>query len=190
MSSAPALKKMSVDEYLSFEETTLEKHEFYQGEVFAMAGASVNHNRIVRNTIAILDNFLREKHCEVFPSDLKIYIEEYGLFNYPDLSIVCGVIEKWNDRNDTITNPVVIIEVLSKDTEAYDRGNKFRFYRAIPTLKEYILISSTEMLVEKFSLQHNRLWSLLPNDKVSGELVIDAIGFSCPLKELYRDVAF
>lgn len=114
MTAVPAPKFISIEDYLLSEEEVREKHEYYQGEVFAMAGGSIAHNRIVRNLLTELDNFLKDRNCEVFPSDLKIHNEANTLFTYPDLSIVCGELNCWNKRNDTITNPAVIIEVLSK----------------------------------------------------------------------------
>ncbi len=132
MGVVPASKRISVEEFLILEESSDIKHEYYQGEIFAMAGGTIQHNQIVRNSLTAIDNFLREKNCQVFPSDLKIHIEANSLFTYPDLSIVCGEPRRWNDRNDVITNPLIIIEVLSKKTENYDRGQKFKLYRVSP----------------------------------------------------------
>src|SRR5690349_19758494 len=119
MSAIPASKYISIEDYLAAEEIALEKHEYYKGEVFAMAGAGIAHNRIVRNTSTEIDSFLRDKDCEIFPSDLRIFIESNSLFTYPDLAIFCEPIKLYENRTDTSTNPVVIIEVLSKSTQDY-----------------------------------------------------------------------
>lgn len=188
MSATPALKYISIEEYLESEEDALEKHEYYEGEVFTMAGGTIAHNRIVRNVLTSVDSFLKDKACEVFPSDLKIHIEPNTLFTYPDLSIVCGELEKWNNRNDVITNPVVLIEVLSKKTQGYDRGQKFKLYRDISSLKEYILISSLDVLVERYTKQASSFWNFRETKNPDDKFIIETIDFSCPIKDLYRNV--
>jgi Uma2 family endonuclease len=190
MSAVPATKYISIEDYLAAEETAEVKHEYYQGEVFAMAGGSIAHNRIVRNVLAALDNFLKGKGCEVFPSDLKVHNEANTLFTYPDISIVCGKPERWANRNDTITNPAVLIEVLSKSTQGYDRGQKFHLYRSIPSLKEYILISSTEIFVERYTKQATGFWNFRETSNPEDNFQVETIDFSCPIKELYRNVEF
>lgn len=190
MSAVPAPKFISIEEYLLMEEDSEIKHEYYRGEVFAMAGGTIAHNRIVRNVLTSLDNFLNGKDCEVFPSDLKIHIEANTLFTYPDISIVCEKLERWNDRNDTITNPTVIIEVLSKKTRNYDRGEKFKLYRRLPSLKEYILVSSMEISVERFTKQETGVWNFREITNPDELVSIETIGFSIPIKEFYRNVIF
>ena len=190
MSAVPATKLISIDEYLAQEEESEVKHEYYQGEIFAMAGGTIAHNQIVRNTSTAVDNFLREKNCQVFPSDLKIHIEANSLFTYPDLSVVCGEPQRWNNRNDTITNPVVLIEVLSKKTQNYDRGEKFKLYRGLPSLKEYILISSLEILVERYTKKENGFWTFRETANPDDAFQIETIDFTCLVKELYRNVSF
>ncbi len=190
MSATPVVKYISIEEYLQSEEAADGKHEYYQGEIFAMAGGTIPHNRIVRNTLTALDNFLKGKNCEVFPSDLKIHIEPNTLFTYPDINIVCGEPEKWNNRNDVITNPIVLIEVLSKKTQVYDRGQKFKLYRDIPSLKEYILISSLEVLIERYTKQSTGFWNFRETKNSDDAFIIEAIDFTCPVKDLYRNVSF
>lgn len=190
MSAVPAPKFMSIEEYLLMEEDSETKHEYYNGEIFDMAGGTIPHNQIVRNTLTAVDNFLKEKNCQVFPSDLKIHIEANTLFTYPDVSIVCGELERWNNRNDVITNPVVIIEVLSKKTQNYDRGKKFKLYRSLSSLKEYLLISSMEVSVERFTKQETGFWNFRETTNTEDLAHIETIGFSCPVKDLYRNVSF
>lgn len=190
MSAVPATTFISIEEYLEQEETALEKHEYYYGEVFAMAGGTVNHNTIMGNTLSEINQFLKGKACRVFPSDLKVQIEANSLFTYPDISLVCGPLERWKNRDDVITNPVVIIEVLSRSTENYDRGQKFKLYRAIPSLQEYILISSTEALVEHYKKQAAHAWTLNEKKGLENSLEIETVQFSCALSDIYRDVSF
>jgi len=190
MSAVPAPKYTSIDDYLLMEDESEEKHEYCQGEVFAMVDGSISHNQIVRNALSAIDGFLRDKNCQIFPSDLKIHNEANNLFTYPDLSIVCGELKRWNKRNDTITNPVVVIEVLSKKTKNYDRGEKFRLYRSLPTLKEYILVSSQEISIERYIKQETSFWNFRETTNPEDLFQIESINFSCTVNELYRNVSF
>ena len=130
----PILLNKTIEEYLEFEDASDEKDEYYQGEIFTMAGGTIDHNRVIRNTITSIDQYLKNKTCQLYPSDLKVYIEANSLYTYPDVSIICDAPEFYLDRNDTILNPSVIIEVLSPGTKDYDRGGKFVLYRQIPSL--------------------------------------------------------
>ena len=190
MSAVPVIKLLSIEEYLTLEEEAEEKHEYYQGELFAMAGGTIAHNQIVTNTVGEIHSFLKGKSCQVFESNQKIYVEAATLFTYPDVSIVCDELERWNNRNDIITNPIVIVEVLSKKTQNYDRGNKFKFYRSLPSLKEYILVSSLEVLVERYTKQSSGFWNLREAFNPEEDFLIESINFSCSIKELYRKVTF
>ncbi len=188
MSAAPILK-YSIAEYLASEEKSLEKHEYYQGEIFAMAGASIEHNEIVSNTHIAIGSFLSKTgKCKIYPSDLKIHIEANSLFTYPDLSIICSKIETLENHKDIVTNPSVIVEVLSPSTQDYDRGGKFKLYRDIPSLKEYILISSTEMLVEKYDKQIDGSWTLHEYKKENDIFIIPSIEMEIDVKTVYHSV--
>lgn len=190
MSAVPAPKYISVEDYLLLEEAAEEKHEYYEGEIFAMAGGTIPHNQICTNAVGELYAFLKDRNCQVFPSDQRIHCPANGFFTYPDASIVCGEIERLQKRNDTILNPVVIVEVLSKRTKSYDRGEKFKLYRSIPSLKEYVLISSLEVLVERYTKQANGFWYFREQTGLDDKFEIENIGFSCPLQTLYRNVSF
>ncbi|WP_158069932.1 Uma2 family endonuclease [Cnuella takakiae] len=181
---------MSLAEYLQMEETAVEKSEYYKGEVFGMSGGSIAHNTISTNTTALLWNFLRDKPCRVFNSDQKVRIEANSLITYPDVSVLCGEPELWNNRTDMILNPSVIIEVLSPSTAGYDQGDKFKLYRDIPPLKEYILIASTEQMVQRYVKQAPHHWAFSDTRDAEGLFQVETIGFSCPVKELYRNVDF
>ncbi len=190
MSAIPILK-YSIAEYLEAEEKSVEKNEFYQGEIFAMVGASIAHNHIVRNVLVAVGNFLSKKgSCNVFPSDLRIYIEANSLFTYPDVSIICGEIETLENYKDNVTNPTVLIEVLSPSTADYDRGGKFKLYRDIPSLKEYILISSTEILIEKYEKQTDGTWVLHEYKQGSDLFKITNIGLDILVNSFYENVVF
>ncbi len=190
MNTAPILKYTD-EEYLALEEKSLEKHGFYQGEIFAMAGASIEHNQVVKNTLFSIEEYLRKSNrCQIFPSDLKIHSLGNSLYTYPDLSIICGEIERLENHKNIVTNPTVLIEVLSESTQDYDRGGKFKLYRDIPSLKEYILISSLEIQIEKYNKQIDSTWVLHEYKRVEDLVEIISINFSLPVIELYRNVIF
>ena len=136
-----ALKKelLSATEYLTIERAAPTKSEFYDGEMFAMAGGTAVHSLIGTNAAIEFGNKLRGKKCVPYNADLRIQVQATGLFTYPDLSVICGPLQ-FADGDDTVTNPSLIVEVLSPSTEAYDRGQKFLQYRQIPTLREYLLV--------------------------------------------------
>ncbi len=129
-------------EYLALEQVATDKNEFYQGEIFAMSGGTPDHSVIAVNLTAELRQALAAKPCRVFNSDMRLSIPRSNLFTYPDVMVVCGKIQYAENRKDTITNPLVIGEVLSDSTREYDRDKKFNFYRQIPGLQEYVLIES------------------------------------------------
>lgn len=125
------------------------KHEYYDGEIFAMAGASLRHNEITANVLSEFRGSLREKDCGAYGSDLRI-LTPGGLYTYPDISVIYGEVQLQPDRPDTAINPIVIVEVLSEATEEYDRGERFTLYQSIPMLRHYIVISQSEILVDHF----------------------------------------
>ncbi|MGZ8552856.1 MAG: Uma2 family endonuclease, partial [Chitinophagaceae bacterium] len=135
---APKYNYVSPEQYLEMERAAETKHEYYKGEVFAMSGASWQHNVIAKNINTIVLPFLKGKPCDMFGSDLRIHIPENSLYTYPDFSIICGKPETTDDQKDTVVKPSVLIEILSKSTKDYDRGTKFNLYRSISTLNEYI----------------------------------------------------
>src|SRR5262249_35971657 len=128
-------------EYLELEEASNTKHEFLDGEIYAMAGGSPDHASLAAAVTTALLNQLRDKPCRVFSSDLRVRVLATGLATYPDITVVCGTLERDPESEVTVVNPVVLVEVLSKRTETYDRGEKFDHYRHIPSLKEYVLVA-------------------------------------------------
>lgn len=180
---------MTSEEYLTFERASLDiKHEFYDGEVFAMVGASRHHNRINVNLTREIGNKLKDDdfHCEVFSNDMRVKIPDEK-YTYPDLVITCGDAQFEDDEFDTLTNPVVIIEILSDSTERFDRTKKFFHYRKIPTLKEYILVSQHECWVEKYTCQ-NDIWGYQSYEELDQTLTIVSANCELPLSEIYLNV--
>jgi Uma2 family endonuclease len=183
-------KTFTIAEYLEMEAASLEKNEYYQGEIFAMSGALLPHNIIAVNILGYLHQKLKGKSCRPFNSDMRIHVKENTLFTYPDISVVCGKPETLNDDNFNLLNPTVIVEVLSKSTKSYDRGDKFKLYRDIPTLKEYILIDSLSVFVETFRLNKNNHWELEEYKEVEEVLTVPSLNISIPLIEIYEGMDF
>lgn len=181
-------QKFTIEEYLAMEEVATEKHEYYRGEIFAMSGSKVPHNRISGNLYAMLHQKLKGKKCRPYNSDQRIHIEANTLFTYPDISVVCGEDVTLNDDDWNILNPAVIIEVLSPSTKNYDRGEKFKLYRGIPTLKEYILVDSENMNIEIFRLNASNHWELEEYDSSDELLYIKTIDEKIALEDIYTDV--
>ncbi len=181
-------EKFSIEEYLRMENTEVVKHEYYQGEIFAMSGAKVPHNTIVVNLLIKLGQKLKGKKCKPFNSDQRIHIPSNTLFTYPDISIICGEIITLNNDEYNVLNPTVIIEVLSSSTKNYDRGEKFKLYRDITTLKEYILVDSESIHIETFRLNENDHWELEEYNSAEDILIIKAIEENITLSEIYDSV--
>jgi Uma2 family endonuclease len=162
MTAAPSHlgHRHSFADYLAFEESAETKHEFHDGEILAMSGTSPEHALITANTICAIHAQLASKPCRVYSSDLKIGVTPGARTCYPDGSIICGPLEfdPADPKRHVVTNPRAIIEVLSPTTEAYDRGDKFRHYRTIPSLQEYVLISQSAPIVETFVRQADGSW--------------------------------
>jgi len=179
---------VSPEEYLAMERSSVEKHEYFKGEVFAMSGASNEHNDIAYNINRIVAPFLHGKGCKIYGSDFRIHIPENSLYTYPDFSIVCGQAETTAVYTDNLTNPTVLIEILSPSTKEYDRGTKFHLYRSIKTLQEYILVDSTSVSVELYRRQSDHSWEFTEFNQLLDSFHISTIGLNFPLKELYEDV--
>lgn len=178
--------KLTEEEYLLFEKASLEKHEYFKGEVFAMAGASARHNIIFSNTFIGIGLQLKGKPCKPFGSDLRIHIPENTLYTYPDISIICGEIIPSKADADTTIQPTVLLEILSASTRNYDQGIKFRLYREIPTLKEFITIDSESIGIEAYRINVERNWELKDYRSIDETLTIPAVGLSLSLKEIYE----
>jgi Uma2 family endonuclease len=187
--STAAIRRLSVDEYLAIERDSEVKHEYFDGELFAMAGATEQHNLIVASLIREIGNQLKSRRCRVYPSDMRVVCPT-GLRTYPDVSVVCGEPRFEGERRETLLNPLSIIEVLSPSTEAYDRGRKFRHYQTIESLSEYVLVAQDRPQVDHFVRQKSGQWLLTTVADLSASVVLTAIGCTEPLTEIYADVAF
>lgn len=181
---------ITAEEYLHRERKAEFRSEYFRGEMFAMAGASANHNLIVLNAGSSLREQLKKKPCRVYPSDLKLRIEATGLYTYPDLSVVCGEPKLESDGGEVLLNPVVLVEVLSDSTEAYDRGKKFEHYRTIPSLKHYLLVAQDRHSIDCFSRCADDSWSLMSCQGLEGKVVLEAIDCDLHASEVYDKVVF
>ncbi len=177
-------------EYLELERVANFKSEFYQGEIFAMSGASVQHTIVVTNIVASLHQQLRKKPCTVHASDLRVRVEKNTLYTYPDIVVVCGDAKFSDEQKDTLTNPTLIVEVLSKSTEQYDRVKKFELYRGLDSLQEYILVSQNEFRVELFTKQNQQQWIFSEVTEKNGLLKIHSIDAVLSVEDIYEKIVF
>jgi Uma2 family endonuclease len=180
----------TVEEYLEMEKVSTEKHEYFQGEIFAMSGAGFNHNLIFSNVFGVLAHKLKGSNCIPFGSDMRMNIPENTLFTYPDISIYCNEIKYLNEDEDTILQPTVIIEILSPSTKNYDKGKKFNLYKDIPSLKEYIMIDSESISVQAFYIDDENNWKLNEHKEISDKLTLISMGFNVTLSDIYNHVRF
>ncbi len=179
-----ANQKISIEEYLAFERSSHEKHEYFNGEVFAMSGAGPRHNIIFSNLFGEIVVKLKGKSCRPFGSDMRLHIPGNTLFTYPDISIYCGGLND-DHEDDNAVNPAVLIEILSPSTRDYDRGGKFKLYREIPTLKEYVLVDTESILVEVFRINQTGHWELEEYKMVDEMLQLNSLSLSVALKDIY-----
>ncbi|MBL7730112.1 MAG: Uma2 family endonuclease [Chitinophagaceae bacterium] len=186
--------KFTVEEYLQMEKAATERHEYYQGEIFqmmghgellAMSGAANRHNMIFTNLFGELIIKLKGESCRPFGPDMRLNIPENTLFTYPDISIYCGEPQNIPEDEESFIRPAVLFEILSPSTREYDRGGKFKLYRDIPTLREYILVDTISVNVEAFRLNSNKHWELEEYTKLSQTLTIPSLAISIPLTEIY-----
>ncbi len=189
MSTVPK-SVMSEAEYLAFERQSRDKHEFYLGEIFAMSGASRKHNLISGNLFGELRERLKDRRCEAYVGNMRVRVKPNGLYTYPDVVVVCGEPEFLDSDVDTLLNPTLLIEVLSDSTEKNDRGTKFKQYRQIPSLREYILVSQDEPLIEHFTRRGDTYWELTETAGLDSQLVLSSLGCQIPLAEVYSKVDF
>jgi len=181
---------LTPQEYLARERRAETKSEYLRGEVFAMSGASREHNLIASNVAAELRQQLRDRDCEVYPSDMRVKVSPTGLYTYPDVTVVCGEPEFEDAAVDTLLNPKVVVEVISPSTADYDRGGKFTHYRRLASLREYVLISQDRPLVEHYVRQGPDQWLLTENRSLDETLVLPSIECRLPLAEIYLKVRF
>jgi Uma2 family endonuclease len=188
MSLQPELK-IHFDDWLAAERAATQgRSEYVDGEIFAMAGGSEAHNLICGNVLRELGNRFKGRPCYVYTSDMKVRVEAANLGAYPDAMAVCGERLFWDDRKDVITNPTLIVEVLSDSTEAYDRGDKFAYYRSIPSLRAYLLLSQHRVSAEVYLRQPSGDWLLRTNDDLQDRILLTALDVEVTMADLYDKV--
>lgn len=172
-------------EYLAMEATAQYKSEYYQGEIFAMSGGSQKHSVICVNIGGSLWEATRNKDCVTFDSNMKLEIAQADAYIYPDAMVVCGDVVPSKDTSHAITNPTLVVEVLSPSTEAFDRGKKFEYYRSIPSLQEYVLVSQDEPKIETFVKQAETVWQYTVIQGIDQTVAFHSIGHETPMAEIY-----
>jgi Uma2 family endonuclease len=198
--SAQAKTYISEEEYLRRERLANYKSEYYKGEIFplhrdslnstdlTMAGARRAHSGINANAIAALIMGVRGRECSVYTSDLRVHIPENSLYTYPDASVVCGKAEMLDGQFDTVLNPLLLLEVLSESTQDYDRNGKFRLYRSIASLREYVLISQKEYHIASYFLNDAKQWVYTDAEGVDTSLYLASVGIDLALAEVYANI--
>lgn len=187
--TSSAVKRCSFADYLALEETSEVKHEYFDGEIFAMAGGTARHGNIAAKWIGALHAPLRSGNCESYTSDVRI-LTPTGLGTYPDLSVGCGEPEFADDKQTTLLNPQLIVEVLSDSTEAYDRGKKFDHYQSIASLREYVLVAQDRPHVDHFARQPDDRWILTSYEGLDAVVECPSLGCTIPMAEVYANVKF
>ncbi len=188
MAALRQLRTFTPAEYLMIEDRADYKSEYYQGQIYAMAGGTVRHSQISSNIITLLSNALSNKPCRVFNSDLRLNVQDNGLYTYPDVMVICGKVELLPDRQDTVTNPVLIVEVLSESTRDYDMTFKFELYRSLPSLEHYLLVDSDKVLVRYFRRVGDGQW--LMHELIGMDDVLDVVhlDMQLTLAQIYHAV--
>ncbi|HEX3558589.1 MAG TPA: Uma2 family endonuclease [Pyrinomonadaceae bacterium] len=176
------------DEYLALERKAEYKSEYFDGEIFAMTGASRRHNLVSSNVLAALHSQLKKRPCEIYPSDMRVKVSPTGLYTYPDVVIVCGEPLFDDEQGDTLLNPTALVEVLSKFTASYDRGEKFEHYRKIESLAEYLVLAQDKYHVEQYTTQPGGQWLLSETDDPQKTIHLSSIECDLALSDIYDKV--
>ena len=190
ISQAQQTKIYTPEEYLEFEVNSEERHEYINGEVICVTGGTPNHNQIAGNFYAGLNFGLKRQPYRVFVSDQRVWIPEKRIYTYPDVVVVQGELQMQEGRKDTITNPLMLIEVLSKSTRNYDKDEKFAAYRTIPTFQEYILIDQFKMQVEQYFKTGKNSWTFSEYYELNETVSLNSINFEITLEDIYDKVEF
>jgi len=188
--SAHVLPRLSPEEYLEVERAAQFRSEYYNGRMYAMSGGSLIHALMIGNVVFALRSELGQRPCLVIPSDLRVRVDPGGLYTYPDVVVVCQEPKYVDNRRDTIVNPVLLVEVLSPSTEAYDRGFKSAQYRTMASLQEYALVSQTEPRVEVFRRRAEGDWLLSESVGLDSTCRLDSVGCTLALRAVYENVTF
>ena len=189
MTALPKKSKYTPAEYLALEEKAETRSEFWNGEIVAMAGGDINHQQIVSNITQFLGAKVRGK-CRIFPSEMKVWVKKRNKFFYPDLTIICDKPNFYKNRRDTIDNPVMIVEVLSKSTASFDRAEKFLSYQTLETISEYVLISQERAAVEQYIKREDGNWIYQATIGLDSEVSFSSINTSLKTSEIYDLVEY
>lgn len=181
---------LTPEDYLAIERSAEFKSEYFDGEMFAMSGASEAHNLIVVNTVRELSNQLKKRPCKLFANDMRVKVSPTGLYTYPDMIVVCGKAQFDDSHFDTLLNPTLIVEVSSNSTEAYDRGRKFEHYRSLESLTEYVLIAQDRPHTESYRRQPDQQWLFTESRGLESTLKLCSIDCDLALAEIYDKVEF
>lgn len=176
------------EEYLAREEAADHRSECYQGKIFAMAGGSFNHAVIAGHFYAALHRPTQNCNSYAFTGNMRLLVERHGLYTYPDVMLVCGLPQFVSNRTDILLNPLILVEVLSKSTRAYDRGDKFEFYRSIPSFQDYVLVDQDRVFIEYYHKLGAQRWVLTEIDDPAAVLTLQSIMLDIPVRELYHQV--
>lgn len=177
-------------EYLELEEKAEYKSEYNNGQIFPMTGGSTNHNKIALNLSSALNFAFRAQDYEIYIGDVRLWIPDKQIYTYPDVMLIEGKAAYYNNRTDTITNPLMIAEVLSKSTQGYDRQAKFEDYRTIPSFQEYLLIDQTRIYVEQYAKTGEKRWELRVYNTEDETISLSSVALQISLKDLYNKVNF
>jgi Uma2 family endonuclease len=185
-------RRYTIAEYLGKEEQAAERHEFHEGEILAMAGTTYRHSAIAANLLRSLGNRLEGKPCRPLDSNMRVRIPGRAIYLYPDATVVCGAAEFDSDdtKQMSLVNPRLIVEILSESTESYDRGQKFGYYRDIPSLTEYVLVSQDQASIETFFRQDDGGWAFHPWKGLAAVAALRSLAISLPLGEVYAGIEF
>jgi hypothetical protein len=186
--SAIPVSRLSPSQYLEIERAAETKSEYFDGQMFAMSSGLLPHAFISANLVTELNAALRGTKCRATGSDLRVGVSKQGPFFYPDVSVLCGDAELADDWKNTLLNPILIVEVLSPSTEAFDRGKKFAAYRSIPALREYVLVSQSEAYIEVCSKGPGEAWSFTEFAGLQAVCALPSVRLEIPLNAIYRDV--
>jgi len=176
------------EEYLAMEEHAQQRSEYFKGQIFAMAGGTYNHEMIGGNVFAALHTFAQTKGCVAFGNNMRLLVEAHNLYTYPDAMLICGKPQFPPNRKDILLNPLLLVEVLWKSTRDYDRGDKFEFYRSIPTFQHYLMVDQERVFVEYYHKVANGQWLLTEVRDAEVVLTFQAIDLRIPLRDLYHRV--
>jgi Uma2 family endonuclease len=188
MPAQPQIAYITPEEYLAIEREAEYKSEYFNGEIFAMSGASPEHNQIVTNIVGELYAQFKKRPCRVYANDIRVKVSTTGLYTYPDVVAMCDKPRFDDEQKDTLLNPTVIIEVLSDSTANYDRGEKFKHYRSLDSLVEYILIAQDECHIEHYVRQANNQWLLLETHDLLETIELSSINCHLALSDVYDKV--